>query len=67
MKCKMRVQITLSATLETYQTLFWFDQGPIVPVDLVVQAAGVAEVVALPVTAPKRGLRRRTIHTLTRF
>lgn len=47
------------------QSAFGLDQGPVLSVHLVVEAAGVAEVVARSISPPERGGGRTTVHTLT--
>ncbi len=51
--------------LDAYQSSFRFDQWPIGAVHLVVEAAGVTEVVAVPIPPPQRGRGCSTVHTLT--
>ena len=40
---------------QAHQTSLWLDQGPVLAVHLVIEAAGVAEVVAVAVSSPQRG------------
>ena len=49
----------------SYQSSLGFDQWPICAVHLVVEAAGVTEVVAVPISPPQRGRGCSTVHTLT--
>ena len=51
----------------THQASLWLDQWPVLAVHLVVEPAGVAEVVAVPVATPQRGRCRPAIHTLSSF
>ena len=39
----------------TYQSSLWLDQRPVLAIHLVVETAGVAEVVSVSVTTPQRG------------
>lgn len=48
----------------THQSAFGLDQGPVLAVHLVVEAAGVAEVVARPVPPPQRRGGGSAVHTL---
>ncbi len=49
---------------ETYHFSLWFDEGPVGAVHLVVEAAGVAEVVAVAVPPPQRGGGGRAVDAL---
>ena len=49
---------------KTYHFSLWFDEGPIGAVHLVVEAAGVAEVVAVAVPPPQRGGGGRAVDAL---
>ena len=48
-----------------YHLSLWFDEGPVGPVHLVVEAACVAEVVSISVSAPQRSRGRRAVDTLS--
>ena len=48
----------------THQSSLWLDQRPVLAIHLVVEAAGVAEVVSVSVTAPQRSGGCSTIDTL---
>lgn len=62
--CKC-VCVRLGRECATHQSAFGLDQGPVLSVHLVVEAAGVAEVVACSISPPERGGGRTTVHTLT--
>ena len=47
-----------------YHLSLWFDQGPVGAVHLVVEAAGVAEVVSVAVSPPQRCRGRRAVDAL---
>jgi hypothetical protein len=47
-----------------YQPPLWLDEWPVLPVHLVVESAGIAEVVAIAVTAPQRSRSRAAVHAL---
>ncbi len=49
---------------ETYHFSLWFDEGPVGAVHLVVEAAGVAEVVPVAVPPPQRGGGGRAVDAL---
>jgi hypothetical protein len=49
----------------THQSSLGFDKRPVLSVHLVVEAAGVTEVVAVPIPPPQRGRGCSTVHTLT--
>lgn len=51
----------------SYQSPLGLDEWPVLPVHLVVQPAGVAQVVAGPVSAPERGGCGPTVDTLPAF
>ena len=50
--------------INIYQSSFGFDKRPVLSVHLVVEAAGVTEVVAVPIPPPQRGRGCSTVHTL---
>ncbi len=50
-----------------YHLSLWLDEGPVGAVHLVVEAAGVAEVVPVAVPSPQRGGRGRAVHALATF
>ena len=52
---------------KTYQSPLWLDKRSIGPIHLVVEAAGIAEVVAIAVPPPQRGGGGATVHALTAF
>lgn len=56
---------TRRRTWGTHQSAFGFDEGSVLAVHLVVQAAGVAQVVSSVVTSPQRRGGGPTVHTLT--
>jgi hypothetical protein len=47
-----------------YHFSFWFDEGPVGAVHLVVEAAGVTQVVAVAVPAPERSGGSCTVDAL---
>ena len=49
----------------THQSPLGLDQRPVLAVHLVVEAAGVAEVMSVPITTPQRGGGGPAIHALT--
>ena len=49
----------------THQSPLGLDQRPVLAVHLVVEAAGVAEVVSVPVTTPQRSGGGPAVHALT--
>ena len=49
----------------TYQFALGLDEGPVLAVHLVVEAAGVAQVVPVPVPPPQWRRCGATVHTLT--
>lgn len=51
--------------LGTYQPPLGLDERPVLPVHLVVQAAGVTQIVARTVSPPERGRRGAAVHTLS--
>jgi hypothetical protein len=51
--------------VDIYQSSLGFDKRPVLSVHLVVEAAGVTEVVAVPIPPPQRGRGCSTVHTLT--
>ena len=51
----------------TYQSALWLDKWPVLSIHLVVETAGVAEVVAVAVPSPQRGGGGATINTLPAF
>lgn len=58
--------LTDESLVNTYQSaLGAFHERPILPVDSVVETAGIAEVVPCPVSAPERRGYRATVHTLS--
>ena len=50
--------------VKTYESSFGFDERPVLAVHLVVEAAGVAQVVARPVPPPQRRGRRPAVDAL---
>lgn len=52
------------AVSETHQSSLRFDQRPIDPVHLVVETAGVTQVMTRPVPPPQRSGHRPAVHTL---
>jgi hypothetical protein len=50
--------------INIYQSSLGFDKRPVLSVHLVVEAAGVTEVVAVPIPPPQRGRGGSTVHTL---
>ena len=73
---KPRVELTLEVRrnhrnqfvkviiLLAYQSPLWFDERPVLSVHFVVETAGVAEVVPVAVSPPKRGGGGAAVHTL---
>lgn len=51
----------------THQPAFGFDERSVLAVHLMVEAAGVAQVVSSAVTSPQRCRRCPTVHTLAAF
>jgi len=49
----------------THQSSLGFDERPVLSIHLIVEAAGVTEVVAVPISPPQRGRGCSTVHTLT--
>ncbi len=50
-----------------YHFSFWFDERSVGAVHFVVEAAGVAQVVAVAVTSPERGRGSCTVNAFTAF
>lgn len=50
---------------ETHQSSLWFNERPVDPVHLVVESAGVTQVMTRPVPPPQRGGHRPAVHTLS--
>lgn len=48
----------------THQSPLGFDEGPVLSVHLVVEAARVAQIVSGAVTSPQRSRRRAAVHAL---
>ena len=51
----------------TYQPALWLDKWPVLAIHLVVETAGIAEVVAIAVPSPQRGGGGATVYTLAAF
>lgn len=51
--------------LLAYQSSLGFDEGSVLSVDLVVEAAGVAQVLTVTIAPPQGGRCRPTVHTFT--
>lgn len=63
----LAVRTLSSYSLTDDQSLFGSDERPVLSVHLLVQSAGIAEVVARSITPPQRGGSGPTVHTLTRI
>lgn len=50
---------------ETHQSSLWFNERPVDPVHLVVESAGVTQVMTRPVPPPQRSGHRPAVHTLS--
>ena len=64
---KMYLQSIVEDFEMTYQSPLWLYKRPILAIHLVVETAGVAEVVAIAVPSPQRGGGGATVHALTAF
>lgn len=53
--------------VETYQPPLGLDERAVLPVHLVIEAAGVAQIVARTVPPPQRGRRGPAVHALSTF
>ncbi len=63
--CPFHLFILYYYCQRTHQSSLGFDKRPVLSVHLVVEAAGVTEVVAVPIPPPQRGRGCSTVHTLT--
>lgn len=50
-----------------YQSPFWLDEWPVLPIHLVIEPAGIAQVVAGAVSPPERSGCGPTVDTLPAF
>ena len=48
----------------TYQSPLGLDERPVLSIHLVIESAGIAEVMSVSVPTPQRGGRSTTVHTL---
>ena len=58
------VRGTGSSGRSTHQSAFWLDGGAVLAIHLVVQSAGIAQVVARTIPSPKRSGGGSTVDTL---